>query len=119
MWVGKVQGNMFSNYEALWEDGRLEAVFEENKKNEWGRWVTLPSWTPQLPGKHLVYAPVSAHERAWTLNNPVIATDIDDPTDHQSHTQLMTCWSQCLPGNCFYDVHWELQREDYAAENQT
>lgn len=43
MWVGKVQGNMFSNYEALWEDGRLEAVFEENKKNEWGRWVTLPS----------------------------------------------------------------------------
>lgn len=26
---GKVQGKMFSHYEDLWEDGGLEAVFEE------------------------------------------------------------------------------------------
>lgn len=85
---GKIQGNMFSNYEALWEDGCVK----ENKKIEWGWWVTIPSWTPQLSGKLLVYASLSAHERAWTLNNPVITTDIDDLTDHQSHTQLITCW---------------------------
>lgn len=82
---GKVQGKMFSNYEGLWEDGRLEAVFEENKKNEWaGGYTKLNSRNPSQ-------TPVSTHERAWTIINPVIATDIGESTDHQSHTQLITC----------------------------